>query len=95
MLTGDYPTRLYVPDGESLRRAKLIGGTDATSNTGPPSIELVVDPVGLLTHDRFPAKAAGAPLAHPVACALDLAATSRGREALDQWEPPEGFVRVW
>ncbi len=95
VLTGDYPTRLYVPDDESVRRARLIGGTDATSNTGQPWIELAVDPVGLLTHDRFPATKAGAPLAHPVACALDLAATSRGREALDQWEPPEGFVRVW
>lgn len=95
VLTGDYPTRLYVPDDESVRRAKLIGGTDATSNPGQPSIELVIDPVGLLTHDRFSATNAGASLAHPVACALDLAATSRGREALDQWEPPEGFVRVW
>jgi len=95
VLTGDYPTLLYVPDDESLRRAKLIGGTDASSNKGRPSIELAVDPVGLLTHDRFPAKKSRAPLAHPVACALDLAATSRGSEALDQWEPPEGFVRVW
>lgn len=95
VLTGDYPTMLYVPDDESLRRAKLIGNTDATSNTGQPSIELAVDPVGLLTHDRFPARKTESPLAHPVACALDLAATSRGREALDQWELPEGFVRVW
>lgn len=96
VLTGDYPTHLYVPDEESIRRAKVIGGNDvATSEARQPFVELAVDPVGLLTHDRYPAKKAGAPLAHPVACALDLAATSRGREALDQWDPPEGFARVW
>jgi hypothetical protein len=28
--------------------------------------------------------------------ALDLARDAgRGREALEQWNPPEGFVRVW
>ena len=58
-------------------------------------MELAVDPVGLLTRERYPAKGAGTPLAHPVVCALDLAMTSRGREALDQWDPPEGFIRVW
>lgn len=95
VLTGDYPTLLYVPDDESLRRAKFIGGADEPKSGDPrPSIELAIDPAGLLTHDRHPA-GAGVPLAHPVACALELAATSRGREALDQWDPPRGFVRVW
>lgn len=95
-LTGDYPTLLYVPDDESLRRAKALGGGDEVSTAGrPPSVELAVDPVGLLTHGRYSTGKAGPPLAHPVACALELATTSRGREALDQWEPPEGFVRVW
>ena len=94
VLTGDYPTLLFVPDDESLRRAKIVGG-EVASDESRPSIELAVDPVGLLTHDRYPARRAGAPLAHPVACALGLAATSRGREVLDQWEPPKGFVRVW
>lgn len=52
------PASRFRPDDESLRRAKLIGGTDVMSNTGEPSIELAVDPVGLLTHDRSPAKSA-------------------------------------
>jgi DNA-binding transcriptional ArsR family regulator len=95
-LTADYPTLLYVPDDESLGRSKVIGGGDeAVSDRSRPLLELAVDPVGLLTHDRYPATNAETPLAHPVACALELAATSRGREALDQWDPPKGFVRVW
>jgi len=96
VLTGDYPTLLYVPDDDSIRRAKVIGrDSGSTPDARRPPVELAVDPVGLLTHNRYVAKTAGAPLAHPVVCALDLAATSRGREAIGQWDPPEGFVRVW
>lgn len=94
-LTGDYPALIYVPDNESLRRAKALSGDEVSTAGSEPSVELAVDPVGLLTHDRYPAGKTGPPLAHPVACALELATTSRGREALDQWEPPTGFVRVW
>ena len=96
LLTGDYPALVYVPDEDSIRRAQLIGGTPgAKAHSSRPSVELAVDPVGLLTRTRYKAKNAEVPLAHPVVCALDLAATSRGREALDQWDPPEGFTRVW
>lgn len=119
VLTGDYPTLMFVPSDESIRVARAIG-TPATSTSGsrsgsrtrstsgsrsglregtargrPSAIEVSVDPIGLVTRSRYPARSATAPLAHPVFCALDLAATSRGRESLDQWDPPEGFVRVW
>lgn len=96
VLTGDYPTVLYVPDEGAIRRSQVVSGEDgAKPRTRGPYVELAVDPVGLLTRNRYAAKSASSPLAHPVACALDLAATSRGREALDQWDPPEAFTRVW
>lgn len=95
-LTADYPTQLYVPDREAIRVARIIRSDAQPAIEGSlPPMELAVDPVGLLTRERYPAKGAGTPLAHPVVCALDLAMTSRGREALDQWDPPEGFIRVW
>lgn len=97
VLTGDYPALLYVPDDESIRRAKVIAGEPdpKSENRGRPSVELAVDPIGLLTRSRYQSNTGDAPLSHPVFCALDLAATSRGREVLDQWNPPVGFVRVW
>lgn len=99
VLTGDYPTLLYVPDEDSIRVARALAGpADAASRTGSRSrstIEARVDPTGLATVDRYPAKRGGVPLAHPLFCALDLTAASRDREALEQWNPPEGFTRVW
>lgn len=98
VLTGDYPTLLYVPDDESIRVTRALAGpADQSSRVGTRSrsIEVRVDPTGLATVDRHPAKRGGVPLAHPLFCALDLTATSRDREALEQWNPPEGFTRVW
>lgn len=97
VLTGDYPMLFYVPDDDVVRRATVLGTeTEPMSPKGArSSIQVTADPIGLVTRDRHAVSGADVPLAHPVFCALDLAATSRGREALDQWDPPEGFVRVW
>lgn len=99
VLTGDHPTLLYVPDEESIRVARaLAGSTGQSSRAGTSNrstIEIRVDPTGLATVDRHPAKRGRVPLAHPLFCALDLTAASRDREALEQWDPPEGFTRVW
>lgn len=94
VLTGDYPALLYVPNAEAIRVAQAISGP-VTETATAARVEVRVDPIGLVTHERFPTKGTGAPLAHPLYCALDLTATARDREALDQWNPPEGFNRVW
>ena len=99
VLTGDYPTLVYVPDEESIRVARALAGpANQSSRAGTRSrstLGVRVDPTGLATVNRHPAKKGGVPLAHPLFCALDLTATSRDREALEQWDPPEGFTRVW
>lgn len=99
VLTGDYPTMFYVPDGESIRVAQALGGKPDQSTRARTharsKVEVRVDPIGLVTRALHPAPQAGAPLAHPLFCALDLTATSRDREALEQWAPPEEFTCVW
>lgn len=94
VLTGDYPTLLYVPHEEAVRVAMAISGSNPPHGS-VALVEVRVDPIGLVTHEHFPTAATGVPLAHPLYCALDLTATSRDREALDQWNPPEEFIRVW
>jgi hypothetical protein len=89
VVTADYPTELYVPDEQVIRRvaARHLGGSG-------PEIALSVDPNGFVTHRAYNASFAW-PVADPLFCALDLTRTSRDREALEQWTPPEGFTRVW
>lgn len=94
VLTGDYPPLLYVPDDQAIRTAlALRPATSEPSNI--PTITLAVDPTGLIVSHRHRSRPDEVPLAHPLFCALDLTATSRDREALEQWNPPEGFTRVW
>jgi hypothetical protein len=99
VLTGDYPIVLFVPDEEAVRRALALGGGDLERPRHEPpeplTVELSVDLTGLATTTRYARPGASTPLAHPVFSALELAGMSRGREALDQWDPPERFVRVW
>jgi hypothetical protein len=71
-------------------RSRSAAGLDARA-----AIRLAVDPIGLVTMRRHLAPGYHWPLAHPLFCALDLTASSRDREALGQWTPPEGFTRVW
>lgn len=87
--TGDFPRHWYVPDEREIRRlaAQHAGGSGDAWILSP-------DPIGLITNERFDHQE-HRPLAHPVFCALDLSASARDREALEQWTPPDGFVRVW
>ena len=88
--TADYPIELYVPDEQVIRRvaARHQGGTGS-------EVRLTVDPNGLVIANSFGKPSFAWALAHPLFCALDLTASSRDREALEQWTPPEGFARVW
>jgi hypothetical protein len=90
VVTADSPIQFYVPDEQVVRKAAAL---DAAAN----GVEAVVstDPVGLITGRRYALRFFEWPLAHPLFCALDLTASSRDREALEQWTPPEGFTRVW
>jgi len=87
--TADFPIRLYVPDESVLRRAVAL------EERGAGVAQLSADPIGLITSARYDQGTLGWPLAHPLFCALDLTASSRDREALEQWTPPDGFIRVW
>ncbi len=88
--TADFPLHVYVPSAELIRQIQLV-------NEGGDGVEvhLTVDPVGYLTTDRFSDIDRCWRVAHPLFCALDLATASRDREALEEWNPPEGFTRVW
>lgn len=88
--TADYPIELYVPDEQVIRRVAVRhrGGTGS-------EVSLAVDPNGLIITDSYGKPSFAWPLAHPLFCALDLTASSRDREALEQWTPPEEFTRVW
>jgi hypothetical protein len=88
--TGDYPLEFYVPDEEIVRRASALAYPDADVEAA-----LTVDPIGLVTRTRRHVPSLSWPAAHPLFCALDLAASSRDREALEQWTPPPEFTRVW
>lgn len=86
----------YVPSAAALRHGRRVLG-EPTHETGPPA-RLATAPSRLVVAPRFdvPTPSPGLPLAHPVVAALDLALDpSRGREALEEWTPPKGYVRVW
>ncbi len=88
--TSDTPIHLYVPDDTLIRDALMLHD----DGDGAQAL-LSVDPIGLITAERFRAGALAWPAAHPLFSALDLTAASRDHEALEQWTPPEGFTRVW
>ena len=93
VLTGDYPAFAYVLDDVVIRTVLAL--RPAEDSTRGPTVALAVDPTGLIASHRFRPTSQGLPLAHPLFCALDLTATARDREALDQWTPPKEFTRVW
>ena len=88
--TADYPLHVYVPSVELIRQIQLVN--EAGQGV---EVQLSVDPVGYLTTKRFLDIDRHWWAAHPLFCALDLTAASRDREALDAWNPPAGFTRVW
>lgn len=95
VLTSDFPCFFYVPDEQAIRTTLALRPASGPNATHGAGVSLAVDPTGLIVGQRWMPNHANLPIAHPLFCALDLTATSRDREALDQWDPPEGFVRVW
>jgi hypothetical protein len=91
VLTADYHRSFYIPDRRDLVTAQAL----ATSSARAITVLVTIDPIGLVTRTRFHQRGLQLPLAHPLFCALDLTRTSRDREALEQWTPPDGFTRVW
>ena len=89
-VTADFPVHLYAPDERLVREARLLHEGGAGNQA-----MLSVDPIGLITCGRYQAGSLAWPVAHPLFCALDLTISSRDREALEQWTPPERFARVW
>jgi hypothetical protein len=95
VVQGSYPPEFYVPSQQSLQRAVVILGEARTFDQRGASV--AVAPLPVVTAPRFD-HGSDWYLAHPLAVALDLARDpSRGREALDTWEPQgvPGFRRVW
>lgn len=88
--TADFPIRLFAPSEQLVREMKVLHA----GGTGGEAI-LSADPVGFITSERYHAGQLEWPVAHPLFCALDLTVSSRDREALEQWTPPDGFTRVW
>jgi hypothetical protein len=88
--TADLPIDLYLPDERTIRRLVVEheGGEGS-------EVRLTVDPNGFVRREARQTPSFPWPVALPLFCALDLTATARDREALDQWTPPEEFTRVW
>jgi hypothetical protein len=95
VLTADYPAVIYAPDHEEMRRVIATAPSSRSKADRDVPVSVAVDPIGFATAPRYRRDRVAVPLAHPLFCALDLTKASRDREALEQWEPPEGFVRVW
>jgi hypothetical protein len=82
----------YVPSA-SLNSALRQLGPSSEPEAGAV---LSVLPSDRLIENPYDSDTTRWPLAHPVIVALDLAQDrSRGREILDDWNPPKEFTRVW
>jgi hypothetical protein len=92
----DHPADFYVPDMRTLRRATQVLGLPADHSARAATLKAA--PVSAACSERVRDGSApdGWPLARPLFVALDLAQDpGRGREILDQWQPPEPSARVW
>ncbi|MCL4446278.1 MAG: hypothetical protein M1134_05330 [Actinobacteria bacterium] len=98
-LQGDAPPDFFVPDDRTLRIAKQLYG-EAPANAGRAAT-VTVTPLRYVVTHRYDAAQLGLsktewPVVHPVIAALDLTRSgARGQEILEDFEPPEGFRRVW
>lgn len=98
---GDHPPDFYLPDQRSVRVARQLLGEPTTPDRRAATVAIPpvgwacrhrVDLASITTRRRRTSWLA----AHPVIVALDLSTDAgRGREILDDWTPPEPFVRVW
>ena len=98
VLANDFPPDLYASDERAARRATLQLGRAASWEARAATLS--VAPISQVPLLRFPPRTGALgmawPLAHPLFVALELARDqSRGAEILNQWDPPEGFHRVW
>ncbi|WP_146221025.1 transcriptional regulator [Mycolicibacterium moriokaense] len=93
----DHPPDFYVPDMRTLRRATQVLGPAADPSARAATLHAA--PVAAACLDRVRGTSTldnHWPLARPLFVALDLAQDpGRGREILDQWNPPEPWARVW
>lgn len=94
VVRGDYPPDFYVPDERAVRVARQRYG-DATAFEARGAT-VAVAPVWWACARPEPVEGERWPVVHPVIAALDLSIDAgRGREILDQWEPPHPYRRVW
>lgn len=99
VLQGDAPPDFYVPDARTLRIAKQLYGEAPAEIDRRATIS--VAPMRYVVTHRYDAASRGLsnsewPVVHPVIAALDLTRSgARGQEILEEFEPPEGFRRVW
>ena len=94
----DYPPDLYVPDQKAL--SWVLNRSAVAPDYHRRAATVAIAPAPLVTDGRLRVDDPREPwpLAHPVVVALDLAVDrSRGREALEGWDPPAELdvVRVW
>jgi hypothetical protein len=93
----DHPPDFHVPDDSTLRRAVTLLGSPPSG--AAPAATVRTAPATLVCRRRVdgtPWWSEPYPLVHPLFAALDLARDpARGRAVVEQWDPPEGFPRVW
>lgn len=93
----DQPADYFVPTDALLRRARTLLGV--ASAPGEVRATVRVAPVPEVCARRVDAarwSVEAWPLAAPLFVALDLAQDAgRGREILNDWDPPKAWTRVW
>ena len=94
VVSGAYPPALYVPEPRVQRRALDIYGEGAPSETR--GARIAIAPLPVVCCPRYDVPGETWPGTHPLFVALDLAQDpARGAEALEAWQPPAPFERVW
>jgi DNA-binding Lrp family transcriptional regulator len=97
-VSGGHPPDFFVPDERTVRVAARLFGQ--VGEGVEPACTVAAAPTTWLTRNRV--DLAGRQLANtewpavqPVVSALDLALDPRGREVVEDFDPPEGWRRVW
>ena len=97
-VAGGYPPDFFVPDERTLRVAMHL--YDRAAANDERACTVAVAPSPWIVSHRVDLAGRGLadtewPAVHPVVAALDLAQDPRGREVLEDFEPPAGWQRVW
>lgn len=94
MATAHEPAELCVPS--PLIERRVTHREDGSPSGFAAEATICVAPVLTMLTPRWVRPGEPWPVVHPVVVALDLATDkARGVEILEQWVPPEPFVRVW